>query len=60
MTEVEKMDGRKIPTRWEMESLEPEDMGKRPVLKIEKIDFNVKIEPQLFTEKNLTRRDRDW
>ncbi len=60
MTEVEKMDGRKIPTSWEMESLQAEDMGKRTVLKLKKVDFNVEIAPSIFTEKNLTRRDREW
>ena len=60
MTEVEEMDGREVPTRWEMESLEAEDMGKRTVLKIKEVDFNLKIDSSVFTEKNLTRRNRDW
>jgi outer membrane lipoprotein-sorting protein len=59
LSEVKNMDGRNLPTVWEMKNLDPEKKGQRTVITIGKIQFNLTLDPQLFTEKNLTRRDWD-
>lgn len=57
LSEVEEMDGRKVPTRWEMTSLDEDKEGNKTVLMIEEMKFNLEIPEDTFTEKNLTRRD---
>ncbi len=57
MSEIKEMGGHKIPTRWEMVSLEEDKKGRSTVLEIKTMEFDVEIDPATFTEKNLTRRD---
>ncbi len=57
LSNIEKVDSRKVPLRWEMRNLEPGKEGHRTALVIQEIEFNVEIGPSVFTEKNLTRRD---
>ncbi|HUT55125.1 MAG TPA: outer membrane lipoprotein-sorting protein [bacterium] len=59
LTAIKEMGGRKLPTVWEMKSLEPDQKGRRTLIEIEKIEFDIKIDPSTFTDKNLTRRDWD-
>ena len=59
LSEIQTMDGRNLPTLWEMRSLEADKQGNRTLIKLEKIDFNVDIDAKVFTDKNLTRRDWD-
>jgi len=57
MSQIKEMSGRKLPTVWEMKSLEPDKKGRKTVLELDKIEFDVPIDPSTFTDKNLTRRD---
>ena len=59
LSAVKLMGDRNIPTVWEMRDLDPDKKGQRTVITITKIQFNLPIDPQVFTEKNLTRRDWD-
>jgi hypothetical protein len=59
LTEVKAMGDRNIPTVWEMKNLDPDKKGQRTIITLSKMQFNLPIDPQVFTEKNLTRRDWD-
>ena len=52
-TEIKKMDGRLIPTVWEMQ---PEDKPEqRTVFIYEKIDFDITIKKSFFSQQNMKR-----
>lgn len=52
-SEIKKMDGRLIPTVWEMQ---PEDKpNQRTVFVYEKIDFDIKINKSFFSQQNMKR-----
>ncbi|MDQ6954068.1 MAG: outer membrane lipoprotein-sorting protein [Mariprofundaceae bacterium] len=53
-SEVENMDGRRIPTRWVMSALQKQDH--RTVLKLEKATFDREIPNTVFTRGNLRQR----
>ncbi len=59
LSEVKTMGDRELPTRWEMVSLEEDKAGRRTVLELQKMEFNVELDDKTFTDKNLTRRDWD-
>jgi len=50
------MAGRKIPTVWEMHSMTKP--GHKTVFQIEQMEFDLKIDPGIFTEKNL--KSKNW
>jgi len=52
-SEVELMDGRRIPTLWVMQPLK--SVGKRTLLKLEKATFDKPIQTSIFTRANLRR-----
>ncbi len=52
-SEVQMMDGRRIPTLWVMQPLK--DVGKRTLLKLEKATFDKPIQASIFTRANLRR-----
>jgi len=52
-SEVELMDGRRIPTLWVMQPLK--NVGKRTLLKLEKATFDKPIQTSIFTRANLQR-----
>lgn len=54
---IKEMGGRRLPTVWEMKSLEEDKKGRRTVIVIKKMEFNIPLDPKIFTDKNLTRRD---
>ncbi len=54
--QVRPMDGRRIPTRWIMQPLSGEDAkGKRTVMLLESIRFDVPIPDRVFTRAHLRR-----
>jgi len=55
-SQVKKMSGREIPTVWEMRSLTKP--GHKTTLELLEIKFDLKIEPGIFTERNL--KSRNW
>jgi len=55
-SEIKEVEGRKIPTKWEMRSMTKP--GHKTVIYLEDMKFDLKIEPIIFTEKNL--KSRNW
>jgi outer membrane lipoprotein-sorting protein len=51
--DVKKMGDRFIPTYWEMKNLRKKDH--KTIIKIQDAQFNIKIEPSIFTKRNLSR-----
>jgi len=51
--DVKKMGDRFIPTYWEMTNLKKKDH--KTIIKIQKAQFNIKIDPSIFTKRNLSR-----
>jgi outer membrane lipoprotein-sorting protein len=41
----------------EMKSLEEDKLGRRTVIELVKIEFDIEIDPSIFSNKNLTRKD---
>jgi outer membrane lipoprotein-sorting protein len=56
LSEVKEMGGRRIPTSWEMRSMDKP--GHKTVMLLEDAKFNLKIDPGIFTEKNL--KSKNW
>jgi len=54
---IKDMGGRTLPTVWEMKSLEDDKLGRRTVIELVKIEFDIEIDPSIFSNKNLTRKD---
>jgi outer membrane lipoprotein-sorting protein len=54
---IKEMGGRTLPTVWEMKSLEEDKLGRRTVIELVKIEFDIEIDPSIFSNKNLTRKD---
>lgn len=52
-TEIKKLGGRIIPTKWEMIPLDKP--GNRTILEYKKIDFNIDINETFFSQQNMTR-----
>jgi outer membrane lipoprotein-sorting protein len=51
--EIKKMGDRFIPTYWEMINLKKKDH--KTIIKVLKAQFNLKIDPAIFTKRNLSR-----
>jgi outer membrane lipoprotein-sorting protein len=51
--DIKKMGDRFIPTYWEMTNLKKKDH--KTIIKIQEAQFNVKINPSIFTQSNLSR-----
>jgi outer membrane lipoprotein-sorting protein len=51
--DVKKMGDRSIPTYWEMTNLKKKDH--KTIIRIQEAQFNVEIEPSIFTKRNLSR-----
>ncbi len=51
--DIKKMGDRFIPTYWEMTNLKKKDH--KTIIKIQKAQFNIKINPSIFTKRNLSR-----
>ena len=56
-SEVQMMDGRRIPTLWVMQPLN--DVGKKTLLKLEKATFDKSIPASIFTRTNLRRAGKN-
>ena len=52
-TGIKKMGGRFIPTYWEMTNLKKKDH--KTIIRIQEAQFNIKINPSVFTKRNLSR-----
>lgn len=52
-SKIKKMDGRVIPTHWEMIPLDKP--GQKTVLEYHTIKFNIKLKPSYFSQKNMKR-----
>jgi outer membrane lipoprotein-sorting protein len=55
-SEVKDFGGRKIPSTWEMRSMTKP--GHKTIIHIVEMKFDLKIDPGIFTEKNL--KSKDW
>lgn len=51
--DLKEVDGRKIPTRWEMVPVDEE--GKKTVLTYHDIDFDINIQDSFFSKQNMNR-----
>jgi len=52
-SDVQTMDGRKIPTRFEI--IPADEKDQKTILIIENIEFNIDINPSFFTQQNMKR-----
>lgn len=51
--DLKKMDGRLLPTRWEM--VPANEPGKKTVMTYNKIDFDIKLDDSFFSKQNMSR-----
>jgi len=52
-SKIREMDGRMIPTHWEMNPLDEE--GQKTLMEYHSIDFNVALDPSFFSRQNMKR-----
>lgn len=52
-SEIKKVGGRTIPTRWEMIPLDKP--GNKTIIEYQKIEFNINIKESFFSQQNMTR-----
>jgi len=52
-SEIKNLGGRTIPTKWEMIPLDKE--GNKTILEYHKIEWNIKINEQFFSQQNMTK-----
>ena len=55
-SEVKEMGGRKLPVNWEMRSMT--NPGRKTVMLLLEAKFDLKIDPGIFTERNL--KSKNW
>ena len=55
MTEISDVDGRPYPHLWTMVPKSEDKKGRKTIIKVEKIEFNVPIDDDVFNLSNLTR-----